>query len=161
MYSLPSNLFQPKTNLFNCKQNAPGVQQLLLRRNRLDSLKNYAKALIQLKQHLTELSLRENNFSRFPIEITVLKNLTSLSLANNQLVMIENDTLSQLTHLQWLNLCNNRLVELPLDLISCHHLRGIDLENNAFEGKSTLTKVGALFNTSFSFSRGRVLFDSS
>ncbi|KAI7873253.1 uncharacterized protein EV154DRAFT_607274 [Mucor mucedo] len=128
---LPSNLFQPRTTFFNRnKQNAPGVQQLLLRRNRLDSLAIYAKALAQLKLHLTELSLRENNFSKFPVEITVLKNLTCLSLANNQLQSIDHDILSQLSSLQWLNLSNNQLSELPLDIVCCHHLRGLDLENN-------------------------------
>lgn len=134
-YSLPSNLFQPRSTFFNRKQNAPGVQQLLLRRNQLDSLRIYEKALQQLKQHLTELSLRENNFVTFPPEITVLKNLTSLSLANNQLTTIESDTLSQLLNLQWLNLCNNRLTTLPVDIVCCHHLRGLDLENNHFESK--------------------------
>jgi Leucine-rich repeat (LRR) protein len=107
----------------------------LLRRNRLDSLRIYAKALTQLKQYLTELSLRENNFVKFPIEITVLKNLTSLSLANNQLETIESDTLSQLPNLQWLNLSHNQLKDLPVDLVCCHHLRGLDLENNNFSSK--------------------------
>lgn len=141
LHSLPSNLFQPKSTFFNRKQSAPAVQQLLLRRNRLDSLSNYAKALAQLKQHLTELSLRENNFTKFPSEITVLKNLTSLSLSNNQLTFIESDTLSQLTNLQWLNLCNNKLTELPVDMVCCHHLRGLDLENNNFESKHIIYNV--------------------
>lgn len=134
-YSLPSNLFQPRSTFFNRKQNSPGVQQLLLRRNRLESLHIYEKALQQLKQHLTELSLRENNFTTFPIEITVLQNLTSLSLANNHITSIEIDTISQLSNLQWLNLCNNKLKELPVDIVRCHHLRGLDLENNNFESE--------------------------
>lgn len=92
-----------------------------------------------MKQHLTELSLRENNFTKFPVEITVLKNLTSLSLANNQLQVIENDMLSQLTSLQWLNLSNNQLTELPLDIVCCHHLRGLDLENNNISSKYSCT----------------------
>ncbi|KAK4514230.1 glycogenin glucosyltransferase [Mucor velutinosus] len=129
---LPSNLFQPRNSFFNRKQTTPGVQQLLLRRNQLDSLQTYAKALLQFKQHLTELSLRENNFSQFPIEILVLKNLTSLSLANNQLEVIHKDILSQLPNLQWLNLAHNRLTELPVDIVCCHYLRGLDLESNNF-----------------------------
>ncbi|KAI9262972.1 hypothetical protein EDC94DRAFT_607944 [Helicostylum pulchrum] len=127
---LPSNLFQPRTTFFNRKQTSSGIQQLLLRRNRLDSLRIYAKALSQLKQHLTELSLRENNFMTFPGEVAVLKNLTSLSLANNRLKIIENEMLSSLIHLQWLNLSHNQLTELPLDIVCCHHLRGLDLEDN-------------------------------
>jgi Leucine-rich repeat (LRR) protein len=84
---------------------------------------------------LSELSLRENNFSQFPIEILVLKNLTSLSLANNQLEVIDKDILSQLPNLQWLNLAHNRLTELPVDIVCCHHLRGIDLEGNNFSSE--------------------------
>ncbi|KAL7316106.1 hypothetical protein PS15m_005244 [Mucor circinelloides] len=129
---LPSNLFQPRNSFFNRKQNTPVIQQLLLRRNQLDSLQTYAKALLQFKQHLTELSLRENNFSQFPTEILVLKNLTSLSLANNQLEAIHKDVLSQLPNLQWLNLAHNQLTELPVDIVCCHHLRGLDLESNNF-----------------------------
>ncbi|GAN09216.1 small GTP-binding protein [Mucor ambiguus] len=129
---LPSNLFLPRNSFFNRKQSTPGVQQLLLRRNQLDSLQSYAKALVQFKQNLTELSLRENNFSQFPIEILVLKNLTSLSLANNQLEVIHKDVLSQLPNLQWLNLAHNRLTELPVDIVCCHHLRGLDLDSNNF-----------------------------
>lgn len=90
---------------------------------------------MQFKQHLTELSLRENNFSQFPIEILALKNLTSLSLANNQLEIINKDVLSQLPSLQWLNLAHNRLTELPVDIVCCHHLRGIDLEGNNFSSE--------------------------
>ncbi|KAI9336035.1 hypothetical protein BD770DRAFT_415851 [Pilaira anomala] len=127
---LPSNLFQPRTSFFNRKPNNPGIQQLLLRRNRLESLAIYAKALGQLKQYLAELSLRENNFKQFPPEVTLLKNLTSLSLANNRLQVIEPEMLSSLVHLQWLNLSNNQLTGLPLDIVCCHHLRGLDLENN-------------------------------
>lgn len=96
----------------------------------------YAKALAQLKLHLTELSLRENNFSKFPVEITVLKNLTCLSLANNQLQTIDHDILSQLSSLQWLNLSHNQLSEVPLDIVCCHHLRGLDLENNNISSKN-------------------------
>lgn len=117
------------------------MQQLLLRRNRLDSLRIYAKALSQLKQHLNELSLRENNFVKFPIEVTVLKNLTSLSLANNQLEVIESDTLAQLPNLQWLNLSHNQLRELPVDLVCCHYLRGLDLENNNFTSKEESSQL--------------------
>ncbi|KAI8637888.1 hypothetical protein BD408DRAFT_447243 [Parasitella parasitica] len=129
---LPSNLFQQRSSFFNRKTSTPGVQQLLLRRNQLNSLQKYAKALIQLKEHLTELSLRENNFSQFPFEILILKNLTSLSLANNQLEVINKDVLSQLPNLQWLNLAHNRLTQLPVDIVCCHYLRGLDLENNNF-----------------------------
>lgn len=107
----------------------------MLRRNRLDSLQAYAKALLQFKQHLTELSLRENNFVQFPAEILVLKNLTSLSLAFNQLETIERDTLSQLINLQWLNLSHNKLKDLPIDIVCCHQLRGLDLENNNYTSK--------------------------
>ncbi|CEP12477.1 hypothetical protein [Parasitella parasitica] len=129
---LPSNLFQPRSSFFNRKSSTPGVQQLLMRRNQLNSLQIYAKALIQLKEHLTELSLRENNFSQFPMEILALKNLTTLSLANNQLEVINKDVLSQLPNLQWLNLAHNRLAQLPVDIVCCHYLRGLDLENNNF-----------------------------
>jgi Leucine-rich repeat (LRR) protein len=130
-------LFQPRNFFFNRnnKQSTTGVQQLLLRRNRLDSLQAYAKALLQFKQHLTELSLRENNFVQFPAEILVLKNLTSLSLAFNQLETIERDTLSQLINLQWLNLSHNKLKDLPIDIVCCHQLRGLDLENNNYTSK--------------------------
>lgn len=107
----------------------------MLRRNRLESLAIYAKALGQLKQHLAELSLRENNFKRFPSEVTLLKNLTSLSLANNRLQVIEPEMLSPLVHLQWLNLSHNQLTGLPLDIVCCHHLRGLDLENNLIKSK--------------------------
>lgn len=136
--SLPSNLFQPRNFFFNrnnSNQSRSGVQQLLLRRNRLDSLQSYAKAILQLKQYLTELSLRENNFSQFPTEVLVLKNLTSLSLAFNRLETIERDTLSQLVNLQWLNLSHNKLKDLPIDIVCCHQLRGLDLEDNTFTSK--------------------------
>jgi Leucine-rich repeat (LRR) protein len=130
-------LFQPRNFFFsrNSKQSTSGVQQLLLRRNRLDSLQAYAKALLEFKQHLTELSLRENSFSQFPTEILVLKNLTSLSLAFNQLETIERGMLSELSNLQWLNLSNNKLKDLPIDIVCCHQLRGLDLENNDFTSK--------------------------
>ncbi|KAI8880782.1 L domain-like protein, partial [Backusella circina FSU 941] len=109
------------------------IQQLLLRRNRLESLKIYSKAIGHFKKSLTELSLRENNFTQFPQEILILTNLTSLSLASNQIEFIEQGLLSKLTSLQWLNLSGNQLSYLPSDILCCHFLRGIDLENNSFE----------------------------
>jgi Leucine-rich repeat (LRR) protein len=132
---LPSNLFQPRNAFFNRNQATVEIQQLLLRRNRLESLKIYSKAISHFKKSLTELSLRENNFTKFPQEILILTNLTSLSLASNQIQFIEEGLFSKLTNLQWINLSGNHLSCLPSDIVCCHFLRGIDLENNAFESK--------------------------
>ncbi|KAI8370226.1 hypothetical protein BD560DRAFT_446942 [Blakeslea trispora] len=118
---------------FNRKQNTTSVHQLLLRRNELDSLDIYAKALSQFKQHLTELSLRENQFKEFPSQVLMFESLVSLSLAQNVLQHIETGILSQLAHLQWLNLGHNRLTTLPADLFQCRELRGLNLENNQFK----------------------------
>lgn len=132
IFRLPSNLFQSRNTFFNRKQNTPKVQQLLLRQNRLTSLSIYAKAITQFQHHLTELSLRENLLFEFPQEITILKNLTTLSLANNQLEKIQNGTLSQFPNLLWLNISHNKLSELPTDIICCHRLRGLDIQSNKF-----------------------------
>ncbi|KAI8076385.1 uncharacterized protein B0P05DRAFT_545666 [Gilbertella persicaria] len=126
---LPSSLFLPRTSYFNQK-NAAQIQQLLLRRNRLESLKAYEKALMQFKQHLIELSLRENSLGQFPHEVLMFDHLISLSLAHNALTCIDMGILPRLPHLQWLNLSHNQLETLPSDLVCCHQLRGLDLENN-------------------------------
>ncbi|KAI8886383.1 L domain-like protein [Backusella circina FSU 941] len=128
---LPSNLFQEKNRFFRKKK--PCIKQLLLRRNRLDSLGDYGNALESLKKNLSELSLRENLFKAFPREILVLNNLTSLSLANNRLRYIELGVFSTLVHLEWVNFSGNKLSELPLDITYCQGLKGFDLQNNDFE----------------------------
>ncbi|KAI8370719.1 uncharacterized protein BYT42DRAFT_617238 [Radiomyces spectabilis] len=128
---LPANLFQPKSSLF-CRKSQP-VEQLLLRRNRLTCLKKYAKALHSFRHHLLELSLRDNLLLKFPIEIMSLKQLTTLSLSNNALTVIETQLLPHLPHMQWLSLGGNQLKDLPSDIVCCRHLKGLDLQNNQFE----------------------------
>ncbi|KAI8365034.1 hypothetical protein EDC96DRAFT_575433 [Choanephora cucurbitarum] len=131
---LPSSLFLPRSGRFSRKQHATFVHQLLLRRNGLDSLEIYTKALSQFKHHLMELSLRENHFKKFPPQIVMFENLVSLSLAQNLLQHVEIGVLPRLGRLQWLNLGHNRLENLPADLFQCRELRGLNLESNQFKG---------------------------
>ena len=111
------------------------VTQLLLRRNGFEDLKKYEKALHCMRHHLHELSLRENNLRYVPFEILCLTQLTSLSLASNTIQDIPEDTLCHLYNLQWLSLSNNSLIQLPLDLARCYHLKGLDIHNNEFSSK--------------------------
>ncbi|KAI8975197.1 hypothetical protein BDF20DRAFT_943468 [Mycotypha africana] len=148
--SLPYHLYQTQSGLFNRIQNSANVQQLLLRRNRLDSLEKYTEALDSMKASLTELSLRDNRFTQFPAEITVLKNLTSLSLANNDLGSIPEGIFPELSHLRWLNLRGNGLKMLPYDIVCCHVLTGMNLEQNGFKNGivEEISVLGNIYLTS-------------
>ncbi|CAO3652424.1 unnamed protein product [Cunninghamella blakesleeana] len=86
-----------------------------------------------MRHSLRELTLRNNDFKEFPEEVIVLVNLTSLSLAKNQLKVIYANIFPQLSQLTWLSLSNNHLQELPTDLDRCQNLLGIDISNNEFE----------------------------
>lgn len=111
------------------------VGQLLLRKNDLSDLCALKRCFHSMTVNLTELSLQENCFSDFPMEILVLKNLVSLSLSKNSFDSIPEGTLSGLTNLRWLNLSQNKLSELPADLTKCMKLKGLDLHFNNFKGK--------------------------
>jgi Leucine-rich repeat (LRR) protein len=104
--------------------------ELMLRQNNLDTLEPYIDALVELKKNLIHLSLRDNRFPSFPIELILLTNLTSLSLAENRIGRIADGMMSRLPNLQWLNLSKNRLRDLPADIIKCSQLRGLDATSN-------------------------------
>ncbi|KAI9303890.1 hypothetical protein BJ944DRAFT_250318 [Cunninghamella echinulata] len=118
-------------NLFRCQRKCY-IQTLLLRNNMLTTLAPYSKSLTDMRHSLREITLRNNEFTEFPEEIIVLVNLTSLSLAKNQLRFINMNIFPQLSQLTWLSLSNNFLQELPSDLDRCQNLLGIDISNNEF-----------------------------
>ncbi|CAO3689998.1 unnamed protein product [Rhizopus stolonifer] len=126
---LPTDLYLPQGSALR-EQGLFAVYQLILRRNTLTSLKPYIDAIGKIKKNLMHLSLRENKLSRFPIETTSLPNLTSLSLAENNLKFIESGIFPRLVNLQWLNLAKNSLESLPVDIVECFKLRGLDMSNN-------------------------------
>lgn len=99
----------------------------------LTTLAPYSKSLTDMRHSLREITLRNNEFTEFPEEIIVLVNLTSLSLAKNQLRLINMNIFPQLSQLTWLSLSNNFLQELPSDLDRCQNLLGIDISNNEFD----------------------------
>ncbi|ORZ05815.1 hypothetical protein BCR42DRAFT_473872 [Absidia repens] len=128
-------LFQHKSSTSTSTSNSPhsNVKTLLLRNNQLTTMAPYYNALYEMHQSLRELTLRNNAFTQFPHEILVLTNLTSLSLAKNQIEYLELDLFPQLSQLTWLSLSHNHLVALPEDLASCRHLLGLDLSDNNFQ----------------------------
>ncbi|KAI8342165.1 hypothetical protein BC941DRAFT_449490 [Chlamydoabsidia padenii] len=92
----------------------------------------YAHTLRSMSHSLKELTLRNNAFVEFPTEVLVLNELTSFSIAKNQLTKINVAVFPPLSHLTWLSLSHNQLESLPDDLACCHHLQGLDLSNNKF-----------------------------
>ncbi|CEG67425.1 hypothetical protein RMATCC62417_03858 [Rhizopus microsporus] len=125
--NLPKNLFI-QVDPDNIKKNE--FIELMLRQNNLDTLEPYIDALAELKKNLIHLSLRDNRFPSFPIELILLTNLTSLSLAENRIGRIADGMMSRLPNLQWLNLSKNRLRVLPADIVKCSQLRGLDVTSN-------------------------------
>jgi Leucine-rich repeat (LRR) protein len=100
----------------------------------------YAIALGSMRHSLRELTLRNNAFVEVPSEVLELTELTSFSMAKNQLSRIDIAVFPHLTHLTWLSLSYNQLESLPDDLASCRHLQGLDLSNNKFHGKASTYK---------------------
>jgi Leucine-rich repeat (LRR) protein len=100
----------------------------------------YAIALGSMRHSLRELTLRNNAFVEIPLEVLELTELTSFSMAKNQLSRIDIAVFPHLTHLTWLSLSYNQLESLPDDLASCRHLQGLDLSNNKFHGKASTNK---------------------
>ncbi|KAI9270846.1 hypothetical protein BY458DRAFT_571978 [Sporodiniella umbellata] len=125
---LPNDLYLPKDAL--CKDQLVPVHQLILRRNSLNDLDPYMLAMDKIKTHLMHLSLRENQFTLFPSQLALLPQLTSLSLAENRIDCIPPGIFPSLNSLQWLNLTKNALRSLPLDLVQCTKLRGLDVSHN-------------------------------
>lgn len=79
--------------------------------------------------HISHLSMRRNQLTELPLELTYLTKLTQLSLADNQIKEIppEINRLHTLTHL---NLKNNNLAELPVELLELSNLKMLRLEGN-------------------------------
>lgn len=76
------------------------------------------------------LNLSANQLTLLPESLRNLQRLLSLNLANNQLTMVLPEWLTELTHLQELNLDRNNLAMLPTWFSKLGHLRSLDLSNN-------------------------------
>lgn len=78
---------------------------------------------------LETLWISHNVMQKPPLSIYQLKNLRSLSIANNQLIYISKE-IGQLSNLQYLHLENNALTELPSEIKQLKKLRQLNLTNN-------------------------------
>ncbi|KAI9480377.1 MAG: hypothetical protein EXX96DRAFT_481005 [Benjaminiella poitrasii] len=101
-----------------------------LRGNQLSSLEEYACEFLIARNYIKYISLRDNEFETFPVQLTIFQNLTALSLSKNHLHEIPQGVFPEMNALQWLNLGYNSLKDLPNDIVYCQHLRGIELSNN-------------------------------
>lgn len=124
-------------------------------RERLDMVKKYGWQTLEMKNcglreippeifnysDLITIDLSNDSFcdeehkniiKTVPDEISNLKKLKKLNLANNQLVNIS-EKLSELHQLIYLNLCNNKLTDISEKIANMSSLREICLEKNPFD----------------------------
>lgn len=124
-------------------------------RERLDMVKNFGWQILELKNcGLSEIPPEIFNYSELitidlsndsfcdeehkniiktvPDEISNLKKLKKLNLANNQLVNIS-EKLSELHQLIYLNLCNNKLTDISEKIANMSSLRELCLDKNPFD----------------------------
>ena len=80
-------------------------------------------------KNLQGLGLANNEFDEFPVIVTNLPRLQTLMLNNNQLVTLPPE-IGQLRNLQILGLNNNLLLDLPLEIGNLRQLKVLGLTNN-------------------------------
>ncbi len=102
-----------------------GAERLDLTRLGLTAL---PPEIVQLR-NLRTLTLANNRLTALPPEIVQLQNLLMLTLANNQLTALPPEII-QLQNLQTLTLANNQLTALPPEIVQLQNLRTLTLANN-------------------------------
>ncbi len=110
----------------------PEVQEIFASRLRILNLEGnsleYLPDMHRL-QALKELSLENNKFREFPLEICQLQNLIVLNLKNNHLQALPAE-IGQLRALEWLHLGHNELNALPPEFGQLRALEWVSLDGN-------------------------------
>ncbi|MCP4580155.1 MAG: GTP-binding protein [candidate division Zixibacteria bacterium] len=125
----------------------PNIGRELRKTLRGNKLVKFPIEITKLKS-LKTLSLEGNSLDSIPIDLNQLVWLERLYLGNNQFTEFPNE-ISQLTKLEELNLYNNRITELPKEIGQLTRLTLLDLSNNQLtelpKEISQLTNLTALF----------------
>ncbi|XP_067942349.1 leucine-rich repeat-containing protein 40-like [Watersipora subatra] len=100
----------------------------------IDLSNNYLRDLTTLSNlfgnnhKLLKVDLSRNQFSTFPLVLSIVSSLTTLDISHNRLSRIETDDISRLVSLKHLDLSNNcDLKELPDELFALPSLNHMDL----------------------------------
>uniref|UniRef100_A0A8R1DPN9 PPM-type phosphatase domain-containing protein n=1 Tax=Caenorhabditis japonica TaxID=281687 RepID=A0A8R1DPN9_CAEJA len=115
------------------------IQVLNLRRNSLISRPPSEKSMTPLgyiddlyRVHsLQVVDLSANQILTFPVQLTLLSQLTQLNLSSNYISSVPKEC-GDMRRLRYLNLSNNQLDALPDSLSECHGLQSLDISFNQF-----------------------------
>ena len=103
-------------------------------------------------QDLTKLDLRDNQFSKFPIEITTFKNLTHLNISFNLLKSIPPE-IGELSNLTYLSLAGNEISFIPSQITKLKKLRYLDLCGNCLTEFPYRTHLPSLTHIDLSYNQ--------
>lgn len=120
------------------------ITKFYARRNRIQALPS---SITESFAKLTEISLRDNLITQFPLELCQLPNLIKVSLSFNRIREIPAD-ISKMESLQLLSLAGNLIENLPEEICDLVQLHGLDLQRNQLKvlpsAIGQLTQLSAL-----------------
>jgi Leucine-rich repeat (LRR) protein len=119
---------QLKQQIKDAKKQGGLLPELDLSGNGLRNLDKVMKDIEPFASTITSVDLSFNAFATFPT-LSFIPNLTSLNMAGNSLVMVDNDDVGNLTRLQELNLTGNPIMRLCSSLFKLTRLQKLLLSN--------------------------------